>query len=309
MELYERKYGALNPLQHATLGQEVGEVRCISEYGLIGAFEGDPMYEEWVKPQGIFDIAELLVDRTIGFAGTLSFTRVEAEGVFTPEALERIRLIFPHVRRSLLISRVLKMHRRGERELASVIEGLAAGVLLLSEDGEVLRRNAATVEILSARALVSEAGRPVKFNTTSGPRALAEALDAAGAWPVIGQGVSIPLVDAEGVSYLAHVLALNPAAQTDLDLQAARFAVFVSPSQPDLNAALKTLSETYGLTAAESRVALALVEIGSTPRIAEALGVSVATVRSHQRQLFAKTGARRQTEVVNLLRGFVSPYG
>ncbi len=143
IDLFHTKYAALNPLSNATENQDVGEVRWFSERGLIGAFDGDPMYEQWVKPQGILDLAEVVIDRSIAHVGTLTYSRVRAEGVFPAESIERIKLLFPHMRRSVLISRVLKMHRRGEGELAAVIGGLAAGVFMLAGSGEVLRRNAA----------------------------------------------------------------------------------------------------------------------------------------------------------------------
>jgi DNA-binding CsgD family transcriptional regulator len=99
------------------------------------------------------------------------------------------------------------------------------------------------------------------------------------------------------------------AAEDDLEAPGGKVAVFVSATHPDLAPALDTLARTYGLTAAESRVARALAEVGSTPMIAQALGVTVATVRTHLRSLFEKTGARRQVEIVRLLQGFASPFG
>jgi DNA-binding CsgD family transcriptional regulator len=310
IDLYHRKYAVLNPLAGSATGQEVGEVLCLSESGLIGAFDGDPMYEEWVKPQGILDIAEIVLDRSFGHIGTLAYTRVEAEGVFSAEMIEKIRLLFPHVRRSVLISRVLKMHRRGEGELVEVIDGLASGVFMLSATGEVLRRNPAAAAMLAHKRLLVSNDR-LKFISAAADRAFIQALrsGAAGGMALGGKGVSIPLTEIGGGKYLAHLLPLKPAAaEDDLGARGARFALFVSPANPDLAGALDTLAETYDLTAAERRLALALVEIGPTPMIAEALGVSVATVRTHLRSLFQKTGARRQVEIVALVRGFASPF-
>lgn len=312
IDLFHRKYGAINPLGGAQEGREVGEVFCISEHGLIGAFEGDPMYEEWVKPQGIYDIAEVVLDRSMGHIGTLAYTRVEAEGVFPPDAIDRIRLLFPHMRRSVLISRVLNLHRRGEDELAELIENLAAGVFMLSGSGEVLRSNAAGEALLRRRMLSAAAGARLRFADPAADRAFVEALRgaAAGGASLGGKGVSIPLGLSNGAGHVAHLLPLSAAtAEDDLRTRGAAMAVFICPANPDLIRSLEVLTQTYELTGAERRVALALAEIGATPMIADALGVSVTTVRTHLRSLYRKTGARRQTEIVNLLRGLVSPFG
>lgn len=66
------------------------------------------------------------------------------------------------------------------------------------------------------------------------------------------------------------------------------------------------MRELYGLSAAEARVASALA-YGSTPReAAEGLGVSLHTVRTHLRNLFAKTGTRCQNGLVARLNSGVA---
>ena len=61
------------------------------------------------------------------------------------------------------------------------------------------------------------------------------------------------------------------------------------------------LRELFGLSAAEARVAMALVE-GRTPReAAQGLGLSFYTVRSHLVRIFDKTGTSRQAELVRLI--------
>jgi DNA-binding CsgD family transcriptional regulator len=312
VDLYREKYGAMNPLAGMTNGRGVGDIFSLSGAGLIGAFEGDPMYEEWVKPQRILDGADVILDATVTHAATLSFVTKVEDGLLTADQLHRIELIFPHVRRSVLISRVLKMHQRSEGELSGVVDGLAAGVFILAARGEVLRSNASGAQMLSAGALMTAPGCVLRFRNVAADRALREALAGveAGAATLGGKGTSIALKAPSGESYVAHVLPLSAAAaEDDLEAPGGKVAVFVSATHPDLTPALDTLARTYGLTAAESRVARALAEVGSTPMIAQALGVTVATVRTHLRSLFEKTGARRQVEIVRLLQGFASPFG
>jgi DNA-binding CsgD family transcriptional regulator len=74
-----------------------------------------------------------------------------------------------------------------------------------------------------------------------------------------------------------------------------------SPSSPDI------IAETYRLTPTELRVLNALVDIGGVPDVAAALGVAETTVKTHLGRLFAKTGTRRQAELVKLVAGFAMP--
>ena len=308
VELYRRKYGAMNPLAGSVRGQAVGEIRCLSRAGLIGAFEGQPMYEEWVKPQRILDLAEVVLDASIDHVATLTFVSRTEDGPLADDSLRRIALLFPHVRRSVLIGRVLNMHRRSEAALSGVVEGLAAGVFVLGARGELLHANAAADALLSAGDLTEIVGGVLRLRDAGADRALREALCDAGSARLGGRGAGLPLTTRAGDSYVAHLLPLSAAsAQDGLGAPGGRMALFVGATHPDLAPALDTLARTYQLTAAERRVARALAEIGSTPMIARALGVTVATVRTHLRSLFEKTGARRQVEVVSLLQGYVGP--
>ncbi len=61
------------------------------------------------------------------------------------------------------------------------------------------------------------------------------------------------------------------------------------------------LSLAYGLTEAELRVVTRLAEGHKTDAIADALGVSVGTVRNQLKQAFAKTGVNSQAALVALV--------
>lgn len=75
--------------------------------------------------------------------------------------------------------------------------------------------------------------------------------------------------------------------------------------QPPTETTLRTL---YGLTRAESRVAVALLR-GSTPdEIADAFEVSIATIRTHLQRIFTKTATRRQSELIRLLVAATAAY-
>lgn len=61
------------------------------------------------------------------------------------------------------------------------------------------------------------------------------------------------------------------------------------------------LREAYGLTPAEERLALLILQ---GLRLAEAeavLGIRHSTARTHMKRIYAKTGTRRQVELVRLL--------
>jgi DNA-binding NarL/FixJ family response regulator len=109
--------------------------------------------------------------------------------------------------------------------------------------------------------------------------------------------------------WLAHILPLTSGARRRAGIEySATAAVFVRNVQLDTPPLLKTVATLYRLTPRESRVLQALVEVGGVPAVADELGVSAATVRTHLKNLFEKTGMRRQADLVRLISGHQSPF-
>ncbi len=65
--------------------------------------------------------------------------------------------------------------------------------------------------------------------------------------------------------------------------------------------AVDAVAQHYKLTTAERRVLSAVVETGGVRSVAVALGISQATVKTHLQNIFGKTGARRQIDLVRLV--------
>ncbi|TWS96631.1 helix-turn-helix transcriptional regulator, partial [Reyranella sp. CPCC 100927] len=76
--------------------------------------------------------------------------------------------------------------------------------------------------------------------------------------------------------------------------------VFVSPRRA-ADMAPTVLAQLYGFSPAESRVALRIARGEPIPAVAAALGLSINTVKTHTRQIFDKTGVRRQAEFCGAL--------
>jgi DNA-binding NarL/FixJ family response regulator len=74
--------------------------------------------------------------------------------------------------------------------------------------------------------------------------------------------------------------------------------------------AVDAVAQLYKLTMAERRVLSAVVETGGVRSVATALGISEATVKTHLQNIFGKTGARRQIDLVKLvIAGTVGDHG
>ena len=78
-------------------------------------------------------------------------------------------------------------------------------------------------------------------------------------------------------------------------------AIFLSDPEEQVDIEEDVLRDLYGLTRVESSLALGLVQGKQLDELAKDSRVSVHTVRSQLKQIFRKTGANRQADVVKLL--------
>jgi DNA-binding CsgD family transcriptional regulator len=89
-------------------------------------------------------------------------------------------------------------------------------------------------------------------------------------------------------------------ARWNISLASGCVALFLSrPSGVKLSP--QRLAGLYGLTPAEGRLAAKLAELRSTEQAADDLSISLHTVRSQLKSIFAKTGAQTQSELLMLL--------
>jgi DNA-binding CsgD family transcriptional regulator len=122
------------------------------------------------------------------------------------------------------------------------------------------------------------------------------------------RGIALPLRGRDGSRYVAHVLPLTSGARRLAGIAySAVAALFIckvaaeNPSSPEI------IARAYRLTPTELRVLLATVEVGGVREVAAALGIAENTVKTHLRNLFAKTGARRQADLVKIVAGYATP--
>ena len=67
------------------------------------------------------------------------------------------------------------------------------------------------------------------------------------------------------------------------------------------------VQQVFGLTAAETRVAMAMLDGKTVEALADELCISRNTARTHLQRLFAKTGTTRQADLIRILLGVHAP--
>ncbi len=225
------------------------------------------------------------------------------------EALRRIRLIAPHVRRAVVISKVIDLHKVEAAALMDTLDGLAAAIFLVDTSGHIVHANAASRAMLSGRDVLHAVADKLVATDPRADRALQDVFEAANAGDaeVGGKGIAVTLGEDNRERWLAHVPATCGARRKAGTSYSAVAAVFVRKAAFHVPHPLETLVNLYRLTPTEMRVVMAIVEIGGVPEVAPVLGISETTVKTHLQRIFAKTGTKRQADLVKLVAGHIGP--
>jgi len=294
----------------AYLVLDVGEVSSTSLLVPHAEFIETRLYKEWVQPQGWIDNIFVTLDKSgTGRAEHVVF-RHERDGIADEAARQRMRLIVPHMRRAVLIGKVIDLKTAEAATFADTLDGVRDGMLLVDAQGRIVHANASGHALLAEGSVLCAAGRKLSANDTSAEQALHDVFLAAGSGDAaVGiKGIAVPLMSREGERYVAHVLPLTSGARWRAGTTyAAVAALFVHKAALETPSPPEVIAKTFKLTPSELRVLLGIVEVGGVAETAEALGIAVGTVKTHLLRLFAKTGTSRQAELVKLVAGFSSP--
>lgn len=193
---------------------------------------------------------------------------------------------------------------------AETLDGLDVALYLVNADACLLHANTAGQAILDAHDVMREicghlaACDPMVNQTLQHVFAAAAEED-----PILDTGgTAVPMTGMDGQRYVAHVLPLTSGTRRGAGepcrAVAALFVrkvVLTIPPRPEV------IGKAFKLTPTELRVLLAIVELGSVPEVAAALGVAGTTIKTHVSRLFEKTGTARQADLVKLVAGYATP--
>jgi DNA-binding CsgD family transcriptional regulator len=308
--LYYDTYIKYNPFTTAQLFFDVGEIVTLGDLVSHEEFRESRFYKEWAQPQGWIDAASALLEKSGTSYAAFSVIRHERDGVIDEAARRRMSLLVPHVRRAVLIGKVIELHKAEASTLADTLDGLSAGMFLVDRAGRIVHTNASGQRMVAEAKFVRAAGGrliavdPCAHQTLQDIYTAAECGDEA-----VGlKGISVPLKARTDDEHVAHVLPLTAGMRRKAGTSySAVAAVFVRKVALDVPSPLETVARRHRLTPSELRVLLAIVEVGGAPEVAQALGVSETTVKTHLRHIFEKTNTSRQAELVKLVAGFSSP--
>jgi DNA-binding CsgD family transcriptional regulator len=216
-----------------------------------------------------------------------------------------IKSLLPHLQRSLQLQSHFESLKLDKQLLASSLHASSLGMVIVCENRIVHFINQAAESILRRRHEIKITGNKLEVPSSSSNKVVNAINAACGIkGPRVSSGLKLGLNNQLNLHLIVTPL---PSIFHPHHYLSKNFALIVAQ---DLSIPMHTkeflLTQMYGLSVAEARVACALLK-GSTPKqIAIDAGVAISTIRSQLKAIFSKTGTAKQTELMQILYPILS---
>jgi DNA-binding CsgD family transcriptional regulator/PAS domain-containing protein len=305
--------------QGTPFGSEI-EVDAAERFTLLDGYITDEelaasrLYRDWMRPQGIAPARPMV--HAFGThdgkaVASVAIHRVAGSLPFSSEDFAFADRLVPHLNRAFRIRRRVRGLERGREIFTEVLDRLPTGILVLDETGKMMACNrAAELSTEGSSHLRIEEGRLTADDRVENER-LQELIKNAVA-PDIGSDLDARnamriTVDSDG-SQLPIFIRPLLRASIDSRLPDASAVIFFAAPIWKQASALASIRALYGFTHAEAEIAQLLCQGLSLEEVAERRGVKLSTARSQLKSAFAKTGAKRQGDLVRIILGGIGSH-
>jgi len=291
---YERYYSKVNVWFENSSDLPEGELITTDRLFPVRELVKTEWYNDWLKPQGYFHamIGHLLKQDTL--AVRLSMFRSKQQPFSADETALFARLV-PHLRRSCMIHKKLSEVKRMKATDAELLNRLPVGLILFDKGGQVVFANHMAETLDGFR--LNAAGRCLTDNANE-TRALRRLIDNAAE---LGQGIAMSLYRNNSNRPLSAIVVSLQNRPLPFTGSTPVVALFIGDPDMPLDLDDSLLTQCYGLSPTEAKLAAALLR-GQTPGdYAQTRGISNNTVKTQLKQVLAKTGTHRQSELMQLL--------
>ncbi|HJU29402.1 MAG TPA: helix-turn-helix transcriptional regulator [Candidatus Binataceae bacterium] len=303
-ELYGNHYSQRDVLVQRML--KIGFGRVVTSANLLpdSEFERTEFYNDFfAKYGGVFYVLACSFAISTNHTAFGAVHRPRNRGNYDEGERRRGIEFMPHLMRALQIRHRLAEDAIERHAALDALERSRTAIMLVASDSAILFANRLAETMLrTGDAIRSIDGRL----TTSAPPATARlAMLVSGAVATAcgregSAGGTVSIARAEGLPLTVLVAPFRPA-RDGIGAAAPAAIVLVRDPERPATPGIAALQQLFGLTPAEATVASQLARGRSIGEIAARHRLSLNTVRTHLKNIFAKTGISRQSQLIALV--------
>lgn len=271
-----------------------------SDSGDPSTWQDNRYFQAFATPQGVVDTLALGLAMDDHTVASLAFGRHVSERPLTHAAMDELRILASHLRRAVVIGRMLDISAAAASNFAAALNAATAGVVLVDGAMRIVHANKAASNMLAGEDPIRTIAGKLELVSALTPDALSGAVQNA-TQPDIpgGNGIGILARRRDGRPLTVHVMPLEQRHAAGIS-PAAVAAIFIADAAAGASPPPDVLSTLYDLTPAEARIFAYTVEGKDNAGIGALLAIAPSTVKTHINRIYAKTGQHRRSDLVRL---------
>ena len=245
------------------------------------------------------------VDKVENAECVLHCNRSSSQPPFDAADLSRLRAIAPHFRNAMRIRRDLVDSEKERRVHALALDRLGIAALIIDARRRCTPQNLPARRLLKRSRFVLDAAGALHATDPAADAMLQKALnEALAASPLDARSLlfdAAPVAGACPVEHLHMAVCSWSTTSALFERPESGALVYVRDGQSVTMEDEQSLRRLFEFTSAEARVAILLMQYRGVREVAEALGISEATARTHLRAVHSKAGVSTRSELASLL--------
>jgi DNA-binding CsgD family transcriptional regulator len=267
-------------------------------------------YKQFCAPAGVRYVMGADIHTAEGSECRFRVCRPPEAAPFSEADKALCRMLLPHFENAVSLYTRLDVAESERRLLAGTVDRMLLGTVILDEAGTVIKSNNVAHHILHENDGLRVAKGLLEAGYGAENRELYRLIKLTlqgegGDGAAVAQAMSI--TRPSGRAKLGLALRSIPPGDWLESRHRPTVAVFIRDPENRSQASREMIQRVFGLTPAESSLALLLADGLSLDEATAHLGVRKNTARAQLRAIFSKTGVTRQTALVRLLLASVTP--
>ena len=295
---YESGYYAHNPFSYDDM--QAGTVYRWTDFVSRERFIRSDYYRDFFQPAGFDHALCLGIDEPGGRKMWLSLVRNVQQGDFTASEEELLSRLYEHLRRALKLHAKIQLNETEKVAYQSATEYLALGTVILDQQANIISANDAAQLIAKNNKMMSFKNATIQLSEKNKQQALKTLIQTLLHTAAPGQTEALSLATFAEPAPGLLLRRFPDQRQANMPAQAALIVYITDPNHHQL-APQQLVSQLFGLTPTEAKLATLLADGLSLTEAATEMNVSEGSARSYCKRIYAKTGLKRQAEVVRLV--------
>jgi DNA-binding CsgD family transcriptional regulator len=267
-------------------------------------FEHSEFYQDFFRPNGLFYSSGIKRHTSDGALTYLSVQRPRRRRPFTEEEGARLALLMPHLQRALELRAALRRKAEEADGADAALAAFGQAVVGVDAAARIVYASAAGESLLRDGTVVFAANGKLRARSPRADGQLQARLRAVldlGAAFVSGPQQAVLLDDPRTGTPLRLVILPRRTVPRGNGITMEALVCFSGAACGGPSSRQGSMRSLYQLTATECRVADLLLAGNDPKELAEILHITANTARFHLKRIMAKTGVRRQAELIRLM--------